>query len=231
VPGPIDPLKRTSVVDLAARALRDRILRGDLAEGAALRQDALAAELGVSRIPLREALRRLEAEGLVTITTHHGAVVSVLSLAEVEELFELRALIESELLRRAVPRLTPTALERAGAALDAYDEALSAGLVSAWGRHNWAFHSALLSAAGRPLTLKQASMLHNQSDRYMRMQLALTGGEARARDEHAQILRAAGAGEARQAAALLKRHIRAAGQVLLTFLREHRSLEQVKGTG
>jgi DNA-binding GntR family transcriptional regulator len=226
VPGPIDPHTRSSVVDLAARALRDRILRGELAEGAALRQDALAAELGVSRIPLREALRRLEAEGLVTITTHHGAIVSVLSLGEVEELFALRALIETELLRRAVPRLTSGDVERAGAALDAYDEALSAGDVASWGRHNWAFHSALLSAADRPLTLNQASILHNQSDRYMRMQLALTGGEAQARDEHAQILRAAVAGEARHAAALLRRHISAAGQALVGFLREHRSGEQ-----
>jgi DNA-binding GntR family transcriptional regulator len=221
-PLPPQPLQRRSSVELAAAALRERIVRGDYAEGAPLRQDALAAELGVSRIPVREALRQLEAEGLVTIHVHHGAVVSVLSLPEIEELFELRSLIESDLIRRAVSRLTDEDVERAERALESYDESLADGSVGDWGGHNWRFHAALLGAAGRPLSLDLAAMLHNRSDRYMRMQLSLTGGEHRARVEHHEILDAAVQREARRAAALLREHIRSAGAALVTFLREHR---------
>lgn len=75
-----------------------------------MRQDALADELGVSRIPIREAFRQLAAEGLVTIHPRHGAVVSLLSPDGIAELFDLRALLEPNLVRRAVPR--PTGRER-----------------------------------------------------------------------------------------------------------------------
>src|SRR5437660_872834 len=82
---------------------------------------------GVSRIPVREALRQLEAEGLVTFSPHRGAVVSVLSLDEIDELFQLRADIECDLLQRAIPRMTFDQLERATDVLDEFEDALRAG--------------------------------------------------------------------------------------------------------
>src|SRR3954471_15830423 len=100
------PIHRQTIAGMTVEALRERILRGDFPEGEPLRQDALAAELAVSRIPVREALRQLEAEGLVTFSPHRGAVVSSLSLDEIDELFELRAAIESDLLARAIPAMT-----------------------------------------------------------------------------------------------------------------------------
>src|SRR5438874_11719461 len=102
----VAPIQRQTVAGMTVDALRERILRGDYPEGEPLRQDALADELGVSRIPVREALRQLEAEGLVTFSPHRGAVVSSLSLDEIVELFELRAEIETDLLARAIPRTT-----------------------------------------------------------------------------------------------------------------------------
>src|SRR5690606_21343535 len=134
------PFRRQTVVTMTLEALRERILRGDYPEGAPLRQDAIAAEFGVSRIPVREALRQLEAEGLVTINPHQGATVSSLSIEEVRELFELRALIESDLLRRAIPHLTPEDIERAEEILVKYEEAFRQGDVSAWGELNWEFN-------------------------------------------------------------------------------------------
>src|SRR5512142_442982 len=89
-PIPLGAIQRKTVAALTLEAIRDRILRGTYAEGAALRQDAVAAELGVSRSPVREALRQLEVEGLVTFRAHIGAVVSSLALREIEEVFELR---------------------------------------------------------------------------------------------------------------------------------------------
>ena len=216
-------VQRKTVVEMAVEVLREKILRGDYRENSPLRQDALATELGVSRIPVREALRQLEVEGLVTFSPHLGAVVSSLSIEEIEELFELRALLESELVRKA--DLTDEVLERAETVLDAYDEAFERGDVAAWGELNWEFHATLLAASNRPLTLGVLSTLHNQSDRYMRMQLALTHGEHRASDEHHAILKAAQAGDNEEAAALLSEHILGAGRSLLEFLRVHRGIE------
>lgn len=217
------PVRRQTVTDLALEAVREKILRGDYPEGAPLRQDALAADLGVSRIPVREALRQLEAEGLVTFSAHHGAVVSSLSLAAIEELFELRSVVEVELLRRAIPALTAADLERAEEILNAYDAAFEAGDVSTWGSLNWDFHSTLLLPADRPLTMGVVQNLQNQSDRYMRMQLALTHGEGRAQQEHRAIADAASRGDDQHACALMTAHILGAGRSLVQFLRVHRA--------
>jgi DNA-binding GntR family transcriptional regulator len=216
-------VQRKTVAMQTLDEIREKILHGDYPEGAPLRQDALAAELGVSRIPVREALRQLEAEGLVAFSPHVGAVVSSLSLGDIKELFEVRALIEADLLRRALPRTGKEDLERAGEVLDQYEVALKENDVTAWGALNWHFHSTLYAPAEQPLTMGIVQNLHNQSDRYLRMQLALTHGESRANDEHRAILRAVSEGDAQHATSLLTSHILGAGRSLVEFLREHRA--------
>ncbi|HEY8311074.1 MAG TPA: GntR family transcriptional regulator, partial [Gemmatimonadaceae bacterium] len=128
------PITRQTVTHQATEALRERILRGVYADDTPLRQDALAAELGVSRIPIREALRQLEAEGLVVFNPHRGAVVSSLSVDEINELFELRAQIEGDLVRRAIMRTTVESISRAKDILKAYEAAFRAGEVAEWGK-------------------------------------------------------------------------------------------------
>jgi len=216
------PITRHTVTSQATEALRDRILRGDFGDDAPLRQDALAAELGVSRIPIREALRQLEAEGLVVFHPHRGAVVSTLSVGEIEELFELRAQIESDLLRRAVPNVTPDVVARARDILRSYDAAFRAGEISGWGTLNWEFHATLYAPAERSFTMAIVQRLHQQSDRYFRMQLALTHGESRASVEHRGILAAVEAHDARRAALLMRQHILGAGRQLVRFLSTRR---------
>jgi DNA-binding GntR family transcriptional regulator len=203
-------------------AIRDGILHGHYAEGEPLRQDALADELGVSRIPIREALRQLETEGLVTFNPHRGAIVSSLSLGEIEEVFELRATIEPDLLRRAMPHLTTHQLDQADEVLDRYAVALRTGDVSQWGELNWQFHASLYAPAARPITMSIVQRLHQQSDRYLRMQLALTHGETRANEEHRAIAAAARAHDTKRACQLVRDHIAGAGRSLLAFLRERR---------
>jgi len=127
------PIRRQTLTSMTADAIRERILRGRYPEGEPLRQDAIGVELGVSRIPVREALRQLEAEGLVTFNPHRGAVVSTLSLKQIRELFELRAEIEGDLIRRAVPYMKPEDHARADEILDAYEAALRSGQVAVWG--------------------------------------------------------------------------------------------------
>jgi len=168
-------------------------------------------------------LFQMEVEGLVSFSPHAAAVVSTLPLEELAELFELRAILEADLIRRAVPNLTSYDLERAFAILEQYDAAFEAGDVAAWGELNWEFHSTLVAAASRPVTLHYLSMMHNQSDRYTRLQLTLTHGQIRASGEHKAIADAAAAGDADRAAKLIKAHVENAGRSLIDFLREHRA--------
>jgi len=221
----VAPLQRQTVASMTLVAIRDGILHGAYAESEPLRQDALADELGVSRIPIREALRQLEAEGLVTFTPHRGAIVSSLSLSEIEEVFELRSTIETDLLRRALPRLTTYQLDEADEVLNRYAVALRAADVAKWGELNWEFHSTLYAPAGRAVTMGIVHRLHQQSDRYLRMQLALTHGETRANEEHRAIAAAARSGDVKQACSLMREHIAGAGRSLLTFLGQRRDDE------
>ena len=216
------PLRRQTLTSMTADAIRERILRGHYPEGKPLRQDAIGVELGVSRIPVREALRQLEAEGLVTFNPHRGAVVSTLSLKQISELFELRAEIEGDLILRAVPHMTAEDHARAGEILDAYEVALHRGQVPVWGALNWQFHSTLYAPADRAFTMSIVSRLHQHSDRYLRMQLALTHGETRARHEHRAIAAAARKGDAAKASRLLRDHILGAGRALVAFLEQER---------
>jgi DNA-binding GntR family transcriptional regulator len=230
-PGAADPpIERQTVTSLTRDAIRDRILRGGYPAGEPLRQDAIAEQLGVSRIPVREALRLLEAEGLVTFNPHRGAVVSTLSLAEIEELFELRAEIETDLLVRALPHMTEEQIVRAEEVLDSFESSVARGQVAGWGGLNWKFHSTLYAPANRAVTMGVVHRLHQNSDRYARMQLALTHGEQRAIIEHRQIVAAVRRRNAKQAATLLRRHILGAGRALLAFLNaQHDDAERPPG--
>lgn len=221
----ITPVQRQTIASQALEVLRTEILRGHIPDGEALRQDALARQLGVSRIPIREALRQLEAEGLVTFTPHRGAVVSRLSLEEIDEVFALRADTETGLLRRAIPHLTEDHLNRADEILIRYEQALQRGEVAVWGELNWQFHSTLYAPADRPITLGLMQRLHDHADRYVRVQLAVTHWESRASQEHRAIAAAARRKDTRRACALLRQHILSAGQSLVTFLREQRDAE------
>lgn len=222
------PIQRQTVASMTVEALRERILRGDYPEGEPLRQDALADELGVSRIPVREALRQLEAEGLVTFSPHRGAVVSTLSLEEIEELFELRADIECELLRRAIPSTTADQLARATDVVDEFDAALAAGESDRWGPLNWRFHSALYSPARRNFTMGVLQKLHQHSDRYFRMHVVLARGGALANQQHRDITDAVREKDVKAALRLLRAHILGAGQSLVELLEKERGTQARK---
>lgn len=218
-------IERETLSSATTRALREKILCGEIGEGEQLRQDALAAEYGVSRIPLREALRQLEAEGLVSFFPHRGAVVSTLSLAEIKELFEIRALIEPDMLKRALPKLTTDHLDRARELLEAARIAFKDNSnVSRWGELNWQFHSTLYAPAMRPQSMAMIEKLNINIDRYLRIHLVLTRQTARAIDEHRAILEACRAKRSSLATKLLKRHILEAGDSLVLSLQQQRDI-------
>jgi DNA-binding GntR family transcriptional regulator len=214
-----------------ANELREMILSGELEEGSKLRQDTLASMLHVSRIPVREALRQLEAEGLVTFFPHRGAIVSDLSPDEIGEVFDARALIESDLLRRAIPNMTAAVFERADEVLDAFDDALAKEDIRVWGQMNWKFHSTLYAPANRPLTMGIVQNLNFNVDRYLRLHLRLTEATHRARTDHRRILEFCRKKRSDEACDYLGKHILDAGDQLRKLLASHRQLRGMKGGG
>ncbi len=218
-------LTHKTMAAATADELRRRILAGTFPAGMQLRQDALATELGMSRIPIREALVQLEAEGLVTILPHRGAVVAALSPEEVTELFELRALIEPALLRRSAPALTADDYAELHTILDEYSAELRAKHVARWGELNTQFHRLLYRHAGRPRSLALAESLLRSCDLHTRLQLAHTGGQERAEREHADLVRLCEAGRVEEACALLQAHIEHVGRALDDFLARQRQAD------
>lgn len=210
-------IRRQTTVTLVVDELRRRIMAGLLPEGQQLRQEALAADLGVSRIPVREALRQLEAEGFVAIQSHRGAVVSKLSLDEIAELFELRIRLESWLLELAIPQMSEGDLQQAGQALETM---LSNRKIENWGQLNWDFHVALYTPAGRPATLRILRRINENMDRYIRLQISLTSGQLKAHREHKQILELCRARNVPHAVAVLEQHIVDVRDGLMRQLRE-----------
>ncbi|HBB31039.1 MAG TPA: GntR family transcriptional regulator [Cyanobacteria bacterium UBA8803] len=197
------PAKR-STPDLIADVLREAILQGIFQEGQSLRQDEIAAQFGVSRIPVREALRQLEAEGLVTLHLNRGATVSVLSPLEVQEIDEIRSALETTAVQLAIPKLTESDLEKARAILEAMDRATEAASLA---KLNWEFHATLYTPAERPRLLGMIKTLHINIDRYVRLQMAKGDYLERSQKEHYQLLDACRQRDSKAAVRLLKRHI------------------------
>ena len=204
----------------AADELRRRILEGEYPAGMQLRQAVLAEELGISRIPFREALILLEAEGLVQMEAHKGAVVAGFSPEEVEELFEFRALLEPALLEKSAPRLTEADYAGLDAILREYSDELRAQNPGRWGALNTALHALLYHRAQSPRMLATAEQLLQSTDRFARMQLYYTDGRERAEREHLDIVTECRSGNVKKAARLLRQHILSAGDALVKLLRE-----------
>ncbi|RYM36207.1 GntR family transcriptional regulator [Meiothermus sp. PNK-Is4] len=203
--------------DRVAQQLRERILGGQYPGGTTLRQEELAAELGVSRMPVREALRQLAAEGLLILQPHRGAVVAELSIPELEEIYEMRAVLEPLALRLAIPRLGKGQLGQAEDALDEAEQERDGRRLS---ELNWKFHAALYRPADRPRLLSTIELLHLNVDRYMRMILTVVHHREQSDREHRALLEACRRREVEQASNLLQRHIVEAGQRLVRFLQE-----------
>jgi len=207
--------KTASSPEVIYQALRDAIVRGHIAEGQTLRQDNLAQMFNVSRIPVREALARLEAQGLVTSTRYKGVVVSSMSVLEIAEIFEFRALVEPVIVELAVPQMSEETLRLA----DDYCEQFAAETDPArCGDLNRLFHATLCRDCRRPYYLSVMDKINDRVERYVRAHLVLTHGIERARVEHRAIMAACLRRDAREAARLTFEHVTEAGRSLSAFL-------------
>ncbi|MFE0733677.1 GntR family transcriptional regulator [Streptomyces sp. NPDC058855] len=186
--------------------LRRAITSGELRPGAPIRQDALAARLDVSRVPLREALKALEAEGLVVHRIHRGYFVAELSLADLEEIYRIRQLLETEAVRKAAVRMpdgTITALERIQREVEA---AAGAGDVTAMAAANRRFHFTLIEASGMPRLVRLVATLWDATDAYRSLYYTEAPHRKQAVREHRAVISALVEGDEEAAVRWLDEH-------------------------
>ena len=195
--------------------LRRRIVEGLLEPGSPMRQESLAAELGVSRLPVRDALLRLAVEGLVEVRSDRGAYVTSLTPAECVEVFDLRVLLECDALEHAIPGHTARSIRRAEAVqmeLEVEDE------TPRWVEGDRRFHELLYEPSGRARTLRFIEMLRNIVDRFYRTRLEHGVRREPWKKEHRGILEAVRSRDIGRARAALTGHLRATRQVVLAAL-------------
>lgn len=172
------------------RELRSDIVHGVLAPGSQVVQEALAQRYGVSRVPLREALKILEGEGLVSYHPHRGYFVMELSADDLLEVYRLRSILEAEALRAAVPELTDDDLTRLGELLIEVEAASSQGDLASLTLANRAFHFAIFERSRRPRLVRLLQQLWDATDVYRAIYFRSEANRARIEEEHRLILAA-----------------------------------------
>ncbi|HEY0271270.1 MAG TPA: GntR family transcriptional regulator [Sphingomonas sp.] len=193
--------------DQVVEFVRERILSGEVPSDAPIRQDALAAELGISKIPLREALARLEQDGLLQSHPNRGFFVRPMSSAELEEIYALRLKLEPDAVVAGSLKATEADRQRAAAALAEFKRMADVSSVSG-GAHNRAFHVALMAPGEERITSDFLERLHVMADRYVCKHLEPLGRSDRADQEHDQLMEAWLAQDIERLRGLASAHIR-----------------------
>lgn len=204
-------IKRHTVTATVLELIRDRIISGVYPGGQQIRQEAIAEEFGVSRIPIREALVQLEAEGFVQIHTHKGAIVAQLTVEDAIDIFEARLVLEPSILRQAVTMATDEDIQRVKNALVDYERGVTAEFSPAQlSELNWAFHKALSAASRRWRSLSVLNSLYKSADRYLRLQIDSNQARQNALKDHRAIAAAFAEKDGALAQKLLAKHISSA---------------------
>jgi DNA-binding GntR family transcriptional regulator len=189
---PIDETKRT-IAAMVQERIRQGILDGVLKAGARIDQNRLAAELRVSLVPVREALKMLEGEGFVQILPRRGAFVTETSLADMEDLYFTRAIIEGQAAYHAADKLTDADLDALETHYDAMETALAAHDYERFTAENRAFHLRIYDAAGSNYLSDMIQNLWELAERYRYRYLFLKDQARNIQAEHRAILDACAA--------------------------------------
>lgn len=200
--GTLQQSKNTA--NLIADALRSAIVQGRLHSGQTLRQDEIASEFHVSKIPVREALVQLQAEGLVDLIPNRGAVVSALTVEEIAEIYTIRLALEPIALERAIPHATEADFRAAERILDQIDEVED---LTTWAELNWEFHETLYRPAKLPTLVQTAQTFHNNVARYLILHYLDRDYLDESQRQHREILAFCRAGDARTACEKLCAHL------------------------
>ncbi len=199
--------RKDTIATRISRELADRIVSGEIAPGTPLRQDRIAEEFSTSHVPVREAFRLLEAQGLAVSSPRRGFRVASFDRDEVQEVAEMRAALESLALRHAAPHLTKAILDRAEEAIRAGEKASD---VRAWEAANRTFHRLIVEPCGMPRLLAAIDDLQAVSARFLFAGWQ-ANWEAPTDNDHRAILAALRGGDIDTAASTLARHVRRIG--------------------
>ncbi len=195
--------------------LRSAILDGRLPAGTAVRQQELATLFGVSRMPVREALRQLEAQGLLKVVMHKGAVVAPLVDEDAAETYDLRLLLETEALRQSIPNLTDAHLAEARYCIDQLDTETNPAEL---GRLNRLFHMALYAGANNRKLLRMIEQELNQEERFLRFHLSSMGLGKPTQEDHIALVDAIQDRNVELAVDILQQHLANASHTIRHYL-------------
>jgi len=208
--------KLDSTADAIAASLRELIATGELDDGARLVERELADRFGVSRVPMREAIQKLEGEGLVELMRNRGAVVRTLTESDLDEIYGLRMLLEGDAIFHAVKRMDSETLSRAELVHRLLGDADTA---QRQGELNHEFHELLYRPCANGRQLKAIRELRAQVERYERLQSTLLADTPAFQDEHLKILEACETGNARLARSMTAEHLKSAKRIVLQLVR------------
>ncbi len=205
--------------EAAFEQLREAIIRGTYQPGQRLKQQELARSLGCSPVPVREALYRLAAEGFVVFDPQRGARVADFNSRDVEQMYDIRTMLEGYAARRAAEQITPEVARRLEGILDKMD-APDISPVD-WVRLNWEFHDGLYACADHEFLRKMISNLRRSMEPYLRLDVAQVGNYAAGRRDHRRILQACVRGNGTLASRLTIAHLRRTAQGIIRYVRAH----------
>ncbi|MFT0172639.1 GntR family transcriptional regulator [Paraburkholderia mimosarum] len=206
-----------SAEDEAYRFIEAAIRAGRYRAGERLLAEEIASEIGTSRMPVREAFRRLSAEGLLRIRPNRGAIVRGLDAAEMREVFEIRAALEGLAAGLAVRKITPQSLAKLEHLLDQMEQ-VNADYPE-WVTRHRAFHEYLTSLADMPRLTHQLAGLHSAIEPYMRIWLEHADKPMTSRDDHSGILQVLRSGDPKLAEETVREHVRATIPALVDLVR------------
>lgn len=201
------PLNHATLAEQVYQRLRDDILSNAFPPDAALPEKVLAAQLNVSRVPVREALRRLASDGLVTLRPRHGAVVKSLSPQQFLDAYRVREALEELAIRLALPHLAESDMAELGRLQADMRAHAATGDAEAFFGANRAFHALFIERSQNDYLKNIYYPLMDQMRRHISSSLGLRGGLERSIEEHQAILDAIRAGDASEASRLLREHI------------------------
>ena len=212
ISGPIPAHLARSMIE---ETLRNAILDGRLPCGTAMRQQELASLFGVSRMPVREALRQLEAQSLLHVVMHKGAVVAPLIEDNSAETYELRMLLESEALRMSIPLLTESDIPEADALIHALEQEKDYTEI---GRLNRLFHMTLYGKAPNQRLLKLVEHGLNEEERFLRFNLEAMGLGETSQEDHRELLQLVAQKKVGESILTLRNHLMRGMEVITTYL-------------
>ncbi len=214
--------EQVSTPVFVANVLREAIISGTLLPHSLVRQDTAADSMGVSKIPVREALRTLEGENLISFERNRGARVLPGSIKEMMEIFELRKVIEPHLLNLSVPNLSEEDLHLAQTLVQQETRSTNQKEL---GQLNRQFHEVILSGAKETIGYRFQAILFTASERYLRISLKEPQSQTRSNSEHQELLKACIARDQERATQLLIKHLESAQAVIFEKLHLDKSVD------